>query len=76
VRPDPVEGRMGTMLAEEPSTFSILWADPLLKRNLMASCCSWLFASFNFYMITFYLKYFPGNIFVNSLTFAGADASA
>lgn len=28
---------------------------------------------FNFYMIVFYLKYFPGNIFVNSLSFAIAD---
>jgi len=28
---------------------------------------------FNFYLITFYLKYFPGNIFTNSLSFAASD---
>lgn len=43
---------------------------------MIASCFTWLFASFNFYLITFYLKYFPGNIFVNSLFFAAADAIA
>lgn len=53
-----------------------LWKDPVLRRNLIASCFCWLFASFNFYMITFYLKYFPGNIYINSLTFAGSDAVA
>ena len=33
----------------------------------------WLLSSFNFYLITFYLKSFPGNIYVNSLCFAFAD---
>lgn len=28
---------------------------------------------FNFYLITFYLKYFPGSIFKNSLWFAVSD---
>ena len=28
---------------------------------------------FNFYLIIFYLKYFPGNIFTNSICFAAAD---
>lgn len=76
VRPDPVEGRLSTIAGKEDNTFATLWADPVLKKNLIASCCTWLFASFNFYMITFYLKYFPGNIFVNSLTFAASDSAA
>ena len=33
----------------------------------------WLHGSFNFYLITFYLKYFQGNIYVNSMCFASAD---
>lgn len=36
----------------------------------------WLHGSFNFYLITFYLKYFPGNIFVNAMCFASADMVA
>jgi len=33
-------------------------------------------SSFNFYMLTFFLKYFPGNIFENSLCFAISDLIA
>jgi hypothetical protein len=32
--------------------------------------------SFNFYLLTFFLKYFPGNIFENSAFFAVADLVA
>ena len=32
--------------------------------------------SFNFYMLTFFMKYFPGNIFENSLCFAFSDLIA
>lgn len=32
--------------------------------------------SFNFYLLTFFLKYFPGNIFENSAFFAVADIAA
>ena len=31
---------------------------------LMSTC--WLAASFNYYMVAFLLKYFPGNVYVNS----------
>jgi hypothetical protein len=30
-------------------------------------------SAFNFYLLTFFLKYFPGNIFVNSAFFAVSD---
>jgi hypothetical protein len=36
----------------------------------------WVHGSFNFYMITFYLKYFPGNVYVNAMSFAAADLTA
>lgn len=51
-------------------------ADNKLKVNLICSCMVWLHGSFNFYLITFYLKSFPGNIFVNSMCFASADIIA
>jgi len=47
--------------------------DRRVKINLFCSILVWLFSSFNFYLITFYLKYFPGNIYVNSICFASAD---
>jgi hypothetical protein len=53
-----------------------LWSEPRLKRNLVGSCAVWLLSSFNFYLITFYLKYFPGNVYLNSLCFACADMCA
>ena len=36
----------------------------------------WMHGSFNFYLITFYLKSFPGNMFVNAICFAFADMTA
>lgn len=56
--------------------FKKLWADKVLKTNLVCSCMCWLHGSFNFYLITFYLKKFPGNIYINSMCFAMADLLA
>jgi hypothetical protein len=53
-----------------------LWHDKILKVNLISSCLVWLLSSFNFYLITFYLKKFPGSIFINSIVFALADMIA
>ena len=61
---------------EEKRGYGELLNDPVLKVNLIGSCFVWLLSSFNFYLITFYLKSFPGNIFVNSLCFASADMVA
>ena len=53
-----------------------MWIEKKLRINLICSCIIWLLSSFNFYLITFYLKSFPGSIFVNSLCFALADVVA
>ena len=42
-------------------------------RNFIFSNLIWCTAVFNYYLISFYIKYFPGNLFVNSLIFASAD---
>ena len=77
LRPDPVEAEANKEDANKDNqSIGALFAEPILLTNLISSCFTWLFASFNFYLITFYLKYFPGNIFVNSLCFAVADALA
>jgi hypothetical protein len=41
--------------------------------NLVFACLVWSAAMFNFYLITFYLKYFLGSIFQNSIWFALSD---
>ena len=53
-----------------------IWADPILRTNLWAAILIYSEASFNFYLLTFYLKYFPGNIFENSTFFACSDLIA
>ena len=50
--------------------------DAKLKRNLYGSTVLWGCSAFNFYLLTFFLKYFPGNIFENSLYFAASDLIA
>lgn len=40
---------------------------------MIFACITWSCSMFNFYLITFYLKYFPGSIFKNSIYFAIAD---
>jgi hypothetical protein len=50
-----------------------LMRTPLLRMNLIFACIVWSSAMFNFYLITFYLKYFPGSIFKNSIWFALSD---
>lgn len=48
----------------------------MLRTNLWASALLYSEASFNFYLLTFYLKYFPGNLFENSAYFACSDLLA
>ena len=60
---------------KDPSVHDII-ADPVLKKNLWASCFVWLLSGFNFYLITFYLKNIPGSVYLNSVLFALADMCA
>lgn len=53
-----------------------IWAVKVLRTNLWAAILIYSEASFNFYLLTFYLKYFPGNLFENSTYFACSDLLA
>lgn len=53
-----------------------MWENAQIRQNLIGSVILWAMSSFNFYMLTFFLKYFPGNIFENSLCFALSDVVA
>jgi hypothetical protein len=50
--------------------------DQILKRNLIGCCIIWSMVSYSFYVITFTMKYFPGDLVQNSLTFAFSDVIA
>ena len=44
--------------------------------NLLASIVLYMEATFNYYLLSFYLKYFPGSIFENAGIFALSDFGA
>lgn len=48
---------------EEPITFC---KDKAMLCNLILMSIFWTSSSFNYYIMTFYLKYIPGNIYVNT----------
>ena len=62
-------------MAQKPD-FRDMWREIKLRGNLIGCVLLWSMCSFNFYMLTFFMKYFPGNIFENSLCFAFSDLIA
>lgn len=62
---------------EKPSvSWRDIWEVPILKQNLWAAVLLYCEGTFNFYLLTFYMKYFPGNLFENSVFFACSDLLA
>jgi len=59
------EGKLGEMLKNVN-----------VKKNLYIALITWSLGSFNFYMLTFFAKYFPGNLFINQIVFAISDLTA
>jgi len=51
-----------------------LWQDRIYRVNLIIMILSWSASSFCFYIIGFYIKYIPGDVFVNVITTCIADA--
>ena len=54
----------------------IMYGNMNLRTNLMAMCIIWSVSGFNYYMLDFYVKYFPGNVFLNKGMFGLCDALA
>ena len=61
---------------EPDITIKDVWSVPVLRTNLWAAVMLYCEGTFNFYLLTFYMKYFPGNLFVNSVYFACSDLLA
>ena len=51
-------------------------SDKSLLINLILMTVFWTAGSFNYYIITFYLKYIPGNIYVNTTLSSFAEVAA
>lgn len=73
---EETEGQQEGLVAKSDVSWKDIWANKQLRTNLWASCLLYSEASFNFYLLTFYLKYFPGNLFQNSAYFAVSDLIA
>lgn len=50
--------------------------DKVLRSNLIGCIIIWSMCAFNFYLLTFFMKYFPGSIYKNSFSFALSDMVA
>ena len=46
------------------------------KRSLIAVVGLWIYAAFNYYMIGYQVKYFPGDVYVNFMTMTIAEVLA
>lgn len=64
------------VVKKQPTWRDIYYESPTLRMNLIASIILYMEATFNYYLLTFYLKYFPGSIFVNAGIFALSDLAA
>ena len=49
---------------------------PDIRLNVIIMTFSWLASSFNYYMVGFLLKYFPGNVYVNGAVSAISEVVA
>ena len=48
---------------------------PFIRRNLIIMMLCWITACFNYFMLGFLLKYFPGNIYANGLMSALSESA-
>ena len=73
----PVEKEQSSRITISPKLKELLSGDePTLRNNLIGSVMVWSMCLFNLYLLVFFVKYFPGNVFANSLTFAFTDMIA
>lgn len=54
----------------------ILYESPEHRNSLIAVLGIWIYSSFNYYLIGYYVKYFPGDIFTNFLMMTVAEVIA
>jgi hypothetical protein len=55
---------------------SILYQSQEHFKSMIGVVVIWIYAAFNYYLIGYYVKYFPGDIFTNFLMMTGAEIVA
>jgi len=60
---------------EQKSTMFYL-RQKVVQKNLVVMAYMWATASFSYYMIVFYLKYLPGDIYSNTFASSGTDCAS
>jgi hypothetical protein len=45
-------------------------------KSLVGVVSLWIYAAFNYYLIGYYVKYFPGDVFTNFLMMTAAEVMA
>ena len=53
-----------------------LMEDSIYRLNLIVMVLSWIASSFCFFIIGFYIKYIPGDIYSNMIAMNIADAAS
>jgi hypothetical protein len=51
----------------------IIYNSPEHFRSMIGVIMIWIYAAFNYYLIGYYVKYFPGDVFTNFLMMTGAE---
>jgi len=58
------------------ATFKDIMSESKHRRNLIALIAIWVTTSFNYYLITFQLKYIEGDVYINTLVSSLSDLPA
>ena len=56
-----------TVITEDKTTAKYFMSQPEIRMNVILMSICWMTCSFDYYMVSFLLKYFPGNIYINSI---------
>lgn len=71
-------GRRSILQADEDEQKSTMFylKQGVVRRNLVIMAYLWAMCSFSYYMIIFYLKYLPGDIYSNTFSSSGTDMAS
>jgi hypothetical protein len=62
----PAEYKLDSNRAKSDHSKEFFLKQPEIRHNLAVMAVIWLTCSFNYYLVSYLLKYFPGSIYMNS----------
>lgn len=63
-------------IPDDTHSIKYFLSQPEIRVNLIVMAVGWFASSFDYYMISFSLKYFPGNVFLNCAVSSLSEAVA